>query len=429
MYRVGVIGPERSVNTILATGEKMNSPLKLHPLIYETATQTAKIVEQHKEQFDYFLFSGIIPYMLGKSVITEQRAFYVELLESGVYRGLLNVMQLVNKPVSRLSIDIIQGLDVVERSIEQMEMKLDACYIEYFNPLEGYQHLLPIHRQRWAAKEVDAVLTCHPEIKNVLTAEGIPVEWISPTSLAIRQVIRTIEQGAETDYFKKTQIASCYIMIEDCIDEADLSFDIQMDTLEIQTELLHMSRKMNGSFFKVRDQHYMIISSRGEMLDYLKLLQEDILKLQSKKNRQIIVGIGFGNSALQAEQFARKAAQSSRALVPMIGLMNEDGEFLSANEAVAVSTKSHVSLFHTQIYEQLEQARLPVHHVEALYFVIRRKKWDQFTTQDVMLELQISHRVAQRLVKALVEINILEKIGDEKRKGKGRPNSLYCWNE
>lgn len=424
MYQVGVVGPKGSVERILKIAERIGTPLSLKPLIYETALDVPEVLKNEECVCDYYLFSGIIPYTIGKEVVDSKCAFYVELLEAGFYRAMLNVIHEVGDLNLRFGIDLPEQGEVAEHSLEQLSMDVQLSYIEYFDPYDAYQLLIDKHRTAWKLGEVDGILTCYPEVKEVLCAEGIPAEWVSTTNLATRQVIQAIEQRAEADYFKRTQIAACAIEIFGLDQKRTLSFDIQTEALRIQMAMLQISRQLNGSFFTLGHERYMMITSRGEVYDQLSNMHLELKHIHNEYNMTLRVGIGFGDSALQAEQYATEALRYARTSEDHIAIAMAEEEtiprFIEAEEKHTMPQLGY-------LYEQFQESKVALHHVESLYRAILSKKWTTFTTQDVMLELAIGSRTAQRLVKTLVEADVLLKVGEEKRGGKGRPSPIYEW--
>src|SRR5690625_4499779 len=268
MYKVGVIGPVKSVNRILEVGKEFSNNLTFVSFIYNTATETHEIIKTHYHTCDYFLFSGPIPYEIAKqSKVDTNKFFYIHLLETGFYRALLQLMATTKNNINYLSIDILDKSNIIDISLDQVTIPLNEMIVKTFDANINYYDLYEYHLQLFKENKADAVLTCYPEVMELLKKDNIPVEWISTTKLATRQVIQSIEQRSQISYFKRTQIGVSIIDVDTKIYEGQseqLSYDIQFATLKMNEELLTLSRSMNGSFFEIGDGTYMIFSSRGE---------------------------------------------------------------------------------------------------------------------------------------------------------------------
>lgn len=431
MYKVGVIGPVKSVNRIMEVAKEFSNDLSFTPLTYRTATDTTQIMKDSYDSFDYFLFSGPVPYEVAKQTIRKtDKFFYVHLLETGFYQALLQLIVSTADEINRLSIDILDKSNVVDASLDQLQIPLRDMCIKEFDAQINYHELYEHHRKLYQEGKVDGVLTCYPEVMDLLKKDNIPAEWISTTKLATKQVIELIEQRSQVSYFKRTQIGVCMIDVDTKIYEEpseQLSYDIQFATLKMNEELLSLSRAMNGSFVDIGDGNYMIFSSRGEILDHLSLLNQTITRLKKSWNREIMAGIGFGDSALKAELNARKAIHKTREVKKEITIID------SLGEVIEVSTEQIQSLStifdNPYLLKKLRDRDISIQAFERVRDLIQRKRWKQFTSNDLAFELNMSNRNAQRLLHSFNDAKIVEQIGEEKVTTKGRPRKLYRMNK
>lgn len=427
MNKVGVVGPIKSVNRIIEVSKEFSKDLSFVPLIYDTAIETTQIINKHYDAFDYFLFSGPIPYEIAvQSSENTNNFFYIHLLETGFYRALLQLIVSTKNEINCLSIDIVDNSNIVDISLDQLTIPLQEMIVKEFNAHINFYDLYEYHLQLYKDKKVDGVLTCYPEVMELLKQDNIPAEWISTTKLATKQVIESIEQQSQISYFKRTQISVCMIDVDTKLyeDHSDyLSYDIQFSTLKMNEELLTLSRDMNGSFVDIGDGKYMIFSSRGEILDKLGLLNQMIFRLKKSWKREIIAGIGFGDSALKAEVNARKAIYKTEVENKEIIIIDNIGEIIDIPIA-HIQTLSTIS-GNTLLLNKLKDKNISIQAFERVRDIIHLKKWNQFTTNDLALELNMSNRNAQRLLLSFKEADIVKQIGEEKIAKKGRPRLLY----
>lgn len=427
MYKVGVVGPIKSVDRILEVAKAFHDNLTFIPFIYNTATETTDIIKEHYEAFDYFLFSGPIPYEIAKqSKQDTNKFFYIHLLETGFYKALLQLMVSTKNKIDCVSIDILDKSNVVDISLDQLSIPLKEMMVKTFDAQINYYELYEYHFRLYKENKVDAVLTCYPEVMELLKEDNIPAEWISTTKLATKQVIQSIEQRSQISYFKRTQIGVCMIDVDTKMYEEQseqLSYDIQFATLKMNEELLTLSRDMNGSFFEIGDGKYMIFSSRGEILDNLNFLNETINRLKKSWEREIIAGIGFGDSALKAELNARKAIYKTEVENKEIVIIDNLGETIHVpfEHIHSLSTISDNIL----LVNKLKDKNISMQSFERVRDIIHFKKWNQFTSNDLAFELNMSNRNAQRLLQSFKEAEIVEQVGEEKISKKGRPRLLY----
>ncbi|PIC63954.1 hypothetical protein CSV79_09190 [Sporosarcina sp. P13] len=250
MFKVAIIGPIVSVERIQSVIKDFPSRLSFTSFIYESAIETIEIVKSQYDAFDYFLFSGPIPYDLAtRAGVASDKFFSIVLLETGFYKALLNVTHQVKRPIERLSIDIINNSNIADASLSQLNTSVQQVFVETFDAAVDCWTLYEHHIHLWEAGKIDAVLTCYPNIMDALKEKGIPCDWISTTKLAIQHALETIDNHAEISYLKQSQIGVCMIHIDNLLyeDPTKLSYDIQFTTLKLNEELLLLSREMNGS--------------------------------------------------------------------------------------------------------------------------------------------------------------------------------------
>ncbi|WP_153730989.1 helix-turn-helix domain-containing protein [Sporosarcina obsidiansis] len=425
MFKVAIIGPAISIDRIQSVIKDFPSRLSFTPFVYENAVETIDIVHTHYEKFDYFLFSGPIPYDLAtRTGLDAAKFFSIVLLETGFYKGLLNVTNQVRKPIERLSIDIVNTSNIIDASLSQLNIPVKDVFVKPFDAAIDYWTLYEHHLRLWEAGKVDAVLTCYPAVMDELHKKGIPADWISTTKLATRHALEIIDNHAEISFLKRSQIGVCMVHIDNLLyeDPSKLSYDIQFTTLKLNEELLLLSREMNGSFISFREGQYMIFSSRGEIIDTFSILRETIGRLERAWDRKITSGIGFGDSALKAEMHARKALQLTQREPDTIILIDHEGEILDLPK----EQYDESSVYHDiHLLNRLKAENINIQLFDKIREVIRRKKWSTFTAKELAFELKMSDRSAQRTLLALTTAGIVKHAGEEKAVSKGRPSKLY----
>lgn len=425
MFRVAIVGPFFSVKRIQNEIDDFPSRLSFTPFIYDSAIETIDIVKAQYEVYDYFLFSGPIPYELAlRTGLDASKFFSIVLLETGFYKALLNVTHQVGKPIERLSVDIVNTSNVVDASLSQLNVPVKEVFVEPFDAAIDYWSLYEHHVRLWEEDKVDAVLTCYPGVMSALHKKGIPSDWISTTKLATRHALEIIDNHAEISFLKRSQIGVCIIHIDNLLyeDPSKLSYDIQFTTLKMNEELLLLSREMNGSFINFREGQYMIFSSRGEIIDTFSILRDTTERLERLWNRKINSGIGFGDSALKAEMHARKALQLTQKDSNTIILIDHEGKTFD----LPLNHYEDSSVHHEkELLNRLKEENINIQQFDKIREVIRRKKWSTFTAKELAFELKMSDRNAQRTLLSLTTADIIQQAGEEKAISKGRPSKLY----
>lgn len=426
MFKVAIIGPRESVERILSvSNDTCLAKLVFTPLIYESAIETGTIITSHYDDYDYFLFSGPIPYELAmRTKLNPDKFFSIVLQETGIYKALLNATKQCGKPVERLSADIISTSNIVSISLNQLNEPLQQLFIKTFDAAADYKQLYAHHLRLWEEKKIDAVLTCYPEVMTALLEKNIPAEWISTTKLATKQALEFIQRHAEISFLKRSQLGVCLVYIDSLLldNPNSLSYDIQLATLKMNEELLLLSREMNGSFVSYREGQYMIFSSRGEIIATLPIIRSTMGRLERAWDIKIMAGIGFGDSALTAETHARKALRHGQQNDFAITLIDHEGQLTDLPEEYY---GEHSIFKQAELIDYLKEHQVNIPLFDKVREAARRKKWTTFTAKELALELKISDRSAQRTLLSLYQAGIVIHAGEEKPVAKGRPSKLY----
>ncbi|MFB7157409.1 hypothetical protein [Lysinibacillus sp. NPDC056232] len=72
MYKIGVVGPIKSVEKIIELAHEIEQDMEVISYIYSIATETKHLVETYNQEVDFWLFSGYIPYKIASQTRVSQ---------------------------------------------------------------------------------------------------------------------------------------------------------------------------------------------------------------------------------------------------------------------------------------------------------------------------------------------------------------------
>lgn len=108
MYKIGVVGPVKSVKRIIALAREIEQDMEFIPYIYAIATETKHLVETYDQDVDFWLFSGYIPYKIASQTkVSQDKLAHIIFSEAAIYRGFLEQSYRQKKFIENVSIDII----------------------------------------------------------------------------------------------------------------------------------------------------------------------------------------------------------------------------------------------------------------------------------------------------------------------------------
>ncbi|WP_053074945.1 GGDEF domain-containing protein [Ornithinibacillus californiensis] len=428
MITIGVIGPTW-------TNERIKRSLKMFPNfkpIYKTSNNiydAPDFTEELKEQCEVLLYSGYIPYSISKGVIpTHIPAHFVPIKGASLYRALYK-LQKEEKNMKKLSIDTLSPYEINEINDELEE---DYKLIKYEGKLSlaNTDEIVQFHERAYQNEQADCVLTGLKIVSDRLTEKGIPNEWLVPTE---EDIIVTLERALlSTEERKKleSQIVFGIIHIENLEQLKRQSISeqhIQRLFIEIQKTILDFVEQFEGYLTVLNGNEYLFVTTRGTFervtqgYKYFPLIND----LKREQHVSISVGVGFGTSANQAGNHARMALTQA---IDFSGekcfIVREDRSVIGPIDKEAPLTYP-LNITDKKLLKQAEKSSVSPHYLRKIVSIINRQNKNTFTAQELASLLGITTRSAHRILLVWLDAKIVEIVGMEKLRSKGRPRQVY----
>ncbi|MFF3021330.1 hypothetical protein ACFVRR_01530 [Gottfriedia sp. NPDC057948] len=430
MYRIGLVGPEWSLERILSFTKEYEHELEFFPFSYDEPVETKEIVKKHDRDVDVWLFSGQLPYNIAKKILhSKEKLLYIPHTESSVYKSLLNIMYSTGGLINQLSIDMPTYSNLLEDALEQLNESFDQFYIKKFEEEQiNLDELLQFHLELWDSNKTEGALTNFPFIYQELKKRDIPVEWISTSSVDIKHTLRLLTEKVKGLYFKDSQIGVELIEIENfesIIQKSKSPYHLQHIELRIKDVLLTLCEQLNGSLIEKGYGKYLIYSSRGAIAREIHMLENTLEQLSLESDTKISVGIGFGETVYSAEKNAIESIQQSKEMHEQkIIIVQENGEIIESlgrEEEMTYAYRSNDQ----ELLQKLKLGNISVKTYHKIENLIKRMAWKDFTTKNLAEQLKMTERNARRIVADLCEVELLECIGEESLSYRGRPSKIY----
>lgn len=430
MFKIGVVGPNLSVNRILEMAREMEQEMEFIPFVYKETREVEEIVLSNDLQVDFWLFSGYIPYMIAKKISTsDENLVYIFSTESSIFKGITELSYSQGKLLNQVSMDMFQPSHNAEgEGVHQLKMTLKDLYLKTFDVEIDPNELFHFHYDLWKQQKTEAVLTCYPTVHQALLKEGVPSYWMSPTRIEIFQTIKIFFEKIKTSYYKETQIGVVMIEVVDFDNvKAKMKKPYQIHYLELRLKelLIHICENLGGSLFEQGNGRYTIFSSRGVIEREIQHIQEKIESLSFEANTVVAAGIGFGQTLYFAEMNAHRALRQSKGKVENeITIIQEDGMMVESVGQEAELTYVYRT-DDKDFLEKLNKGNISVKTYKKIEALIQKMRWVGFTTKDLAINLQMSERYAQKIVADLCKVNLAEYTGEESPHSRGRPIKVY----
>jgi hypothetical protein len=429
LYKVGVVGPQPSVERIIGVAQEFRHKMICIPYPYTDTEETESILRKHRDEVDVWLFSGQIPFMIAKRTFgSDEKLIYIPHTGSSLYKCFLHMAYYQNKLLSRVSIDMVYSEDV-EEALAELGIPTEDIYLKSYHDYMNTDELVQFHLQLWKEGKTEAAFTSYQATYLALQKEGIPVYWISPTKMVIRQTLGLISEKVKTSYFKVMQTGIVIVEIEHfdkIIEQAKTPYHLQYLELKLKERLLGLCERLDGSLQEKGNGRYVIFSSRGAIEREIPLLRDTVRQLSLEADAPVAVGIGFGETVFSAEINGRRAVQHAKEKAERgIVIVQEDGlivESAGREEELAYAYRSDDK----QLVELLKKANVSVKTYKKIEALIHRMGWKSFTSSDLSAHLAMTDRNARRIIASLCEWGLLECIGEALHASRGRPSKMYA---
>ncbi|PTM59061.1 hypothetical protein [Desmospora activa] len=425
--RVGIVGPQDSVDLICEVGREFADDLTVLPFIYQNVEETNAIIQQYEHQIDIWVFSGQAPFAIAQESGLKQQFLFPPMEGAGLMKSLLEIGYRDQKNLLRLSFDTLSRLEVMEAYTE-LGLSSEQLHLLPYSGYKPAAELIDFHHSLFINRQVDACVTCLHSVYEELKRRGVPVYRITKTRGSIRRMLSMALQQGETLHFKKSQIAVLLIQIggmDQLISQNTLSYDIHRLHLRLQETVLEYTESISGSFIALGSEKFLLFSTRGSLESgetSPALLPERLAVVTDLSTN---VGVGYGNTALSAEQNAQLALLHAQNYGPCSTFMVDDnnqieGPLESPNRlSFGYRTESKA------IREKLKEAKITIKTYSKLLSVQNSSHHHSITSSDVAAWLKMTQRNARRILHELEQHSLAEVIGEEAPPARGRPRKIY----
>ncbi|VEF47200.1 putative transcriptional regulator [Bacillus freudenreichii] len=426
--RAGIVGPKDLVNTMKEIATEFDEQLITVPFEYLHAMEATEIVRNNQQSVDFWIFAGPALHTFVQKSGSQQPFYYLNLDGASLQKTLLEISYKDNMSLSRMSIDLLKERDVSE-TYRELRIPYKDIYVyeyEYDTPLDK---LLSFHQDLYMKKKVDICVTCLHFIYEKLRQQGIPVYRVTPTRVNIRETFLSAIERWTTHQFKKSQIAVVLIEIQKIEQNRNssttISYDAHRTNLELQTAILDYAESISGSFVNLGLGSFIIFSTRGFSRETGQHIQVLLDSISLVTDLPANIGIGYGDTALKAEENARVALHHAQNYEAYCAFLVDDRDNITGplrqEENISFSYRTEDK----EISNKLKDSGVTITTFNKILSVQRRTGNHSVTTNLLADWLKMTPRNARRILTGLVEQGLAEIIGEEAPASKGRPRKIY----
>ncbi|KMY53314.1 hypothetical protein AC623_04340 [Bacillus sp. FJAT-27231] len=425
--RVGVVGPRDSIQLMKEVAKEYENQLDLVPFVYSRAEETTSIVEENQHLVDIWLFSGLTPYTLAKKSTSNQPFFYLKLNGSSFMKALLEAGYKDQKCLNNISIDMLDEKDIYE-TYGDLQITHENIYWYEYKGYTPIQEISDFHINLFNEGKVSVCVTCLSDVFENLRVKGIPVYRSTPTRANIRSTISLALQYWQTVHFKQSQITVMLIKMENMekIESPHvLSYELHRLNLELQSAILDFSETIAGSFVAIGIGTYIIFSTRGSLQEAGEQSVQLLEKISLITDLPSNIGIGYGDTALAAEENARLALHHAQNYGKFSVFVVENNGVVKGPLEDKQSISFGFRNENKEIGDKLKQSGVSITTFNKIMAVQKSLGRKAITASEIAEWLKMTQRNARRILTDLTKVGIAEEIGEEAPTSRGRPRKIY----
>ncbi|TMV49149.1 helix-turn-helix transcriptional regulator [Paenibacillus mesophilus] len=424
---IGMIGPEAIVRKMLQSVKKFPT-FEPKIKIFDHNEEAPELARQLMNEVEVLLFSGLLPYQLAlKEIHFSIPVLYIPILGTCLYRALFCIHDKYG--LDSISVDSVSRRDMIS-ALEDLNKLSTKVVYHQSALLPSRDELLQFHRRQIEQGHVKAVLTANHQVSDELTRLGIPNEPIIPTEQDIDISLSRALLSTESRRNKEGQVVVGFINVDQFRSLAENSIselEVQRLKLDIHRLLLGYIESLEGHLTQLGSDEYFFITTRGTFERGTQGYKFIPIAREAEKllNVTLSIGIGFGRSANEAGTHARVALRHCKdAGGNICYIVREDKSIIGPLE-MTEPHKYDLSLIDTELIRKTRDTGFSGTSLSKLIAYMTRTGKVDFIAPELASVLGLTVRSVHRNLAALLDAGLIEIVGEDKVKSRGRPNQVF----
>ena len=329
-----------------------------------------------------------------------------------------------NKPIERVSIDIVEG-NLVKEIADEFGIKIKKIYIKPYESSISEDEYVKRHMQLWEEGKVDIIISALGAVYNELKERNLPVYRLSMTVPLIKLSMQNLINRVRTSEIKANQIAIQILKIKNLKTQLTSQYDNLIKKNSVEKELINYVKEVQGSFFQLGTDKYIIFGTRRTLED-TAIINDFLRIVESFQTNGITIysGMGFGNTGWNAEYNATIALEiaekSSNAAFYIVDENSKvKGPISDANE-----NNYDLLVYDEKINEIAKKIGVSSTYLSKLVSIMKKTNQNTFSSDTFGHYLGVTERSARRLLEKFISAGYAEVITTTVNKGIGRPKKI-----
>ncbi|MET9021299.1 hypothetical protein ABZV93_15050 [Actinopolymorpha sp. NPDC004070] len=398
----GIVGPADLVPRVAAVAEATPA-LRAVRLPYRQEQETARILREHADEVDAWLFTGVVPHAIADAEhAAGAPAGHVS------YSGLTLLAALFRlgregRDLTRISIDTLDPLEVRE-TLAEAGLAADAARTMVYAPEVRSRDVVAFHRQAREEEGATVAVTCLRSAYDVLRKE-MPVVRLAPSPRDIRDAVDDLVLQTRNAHHSDAQVALGFVELA----EADPALERDLGEL-------------GGAVVRIDAERYLLVTTRGPLERVTDGFRAaPFLGRLAERHDHVHVGLGIGRSAGEAAAHASRALARARAqgdVAAVLAAPHDADIILAVGEPAEGAGPTDLG----RLAQRLGMSRATL---QSLRQFLEGVEEGRVTATELALAFEIQERSARRLLKRLERAGAAVPVGTLNEGQMGRPPVVY----
>ncbi len=421
--RIGLIGPEDSLQRIVRTASRFADRVELVPKVYADKRESIQLAKELESLVDVILFSGIIPYRIVHNAnAIETPCIYIPRVGTSVIRPLWD-MRDKGMRFDRVSVDSVFREDV-EEAVEELGFTFKALEVLLYEEDTSYEALAEMHASLYRDGKTDVAMTGLSKTQRILAATAVPCYKIYPDKHIIRECLQKAIYIAEATKLKSYQIAMIIFRLRSGSASTATEYDFLRKKNAFESLLIDYAKGIYSSMFPSGHDEYILYATRGTLDEDQGL--RNLLKSADNSRIEFSGGLGFGVTAFNAEANARKALDRSCS-TPESSMfsVDVDGAIMGPLASPGQTLEYSLSDASEEVQKIARDSGLSASYITKIRSLMRMTRKTRFDVEELAAGLDLSTRSARRILQGIAAAGKAEVVALESKSKTGRPRRLY----
>lgn len=421
---IGILGPLNSVKKVDKYLRDIDSSLEINLYTKEKIVDSVELIEKCESECDGIIFTGCgVNEVVQNNYDLKKPHTFVKRSDTSILKVFWD-MQKLNLNIDKISIDVVEE-DMVEEVVDEFGINLDSIYCLPFSKNIDEDKCLNWHIDLYKSGKANIIITAFMNIYNQLKKEGYPVFLLKPTKSLVKVCYDQIISQYAINKAQYSQIAVEILSFTNYKNNIENYYSNMIRKSDVDRFIIEYVRSIDGALFPFGRGEYIIFSNKGSIdkaSNYSKLfkLQKDIKGI----GFSLCIGIGFGQTAFNAETNARKALQRS------VDSKENDIYSIDVDENIKGPLGSENEIMYSlitkdkNIIEISDKTGLSCETISKIIAISETRNSNVYDSKELAGYLDISERSARRILQKIISVNLGQIHSKESSKGAGRPKNL-----